>query len=186
MTVKEYSSIVIEELNRTLSAIKEKETLILAERVMKAKRIFVAGLGRSGYMMKALAMRLMHLGLQSYVVGESVTPNIERGDLLLIGSGSGETKSILLMAEKAKTVGATIALVTIRLQSSIGRISDLTVTIPAPTPKANGASTSKSIQPMASLFEQSLLLFLDLLILIIMEKKEIDADIMFEHHANLE
>ena len=95
-------SAVYGELSRTLSAISPVQMEQLADAILKAKRIFVAGAGRSGMMARCFVMRLMHMGLQAYMVGEVVTPGIAAGDLLLIASGSGETASLACMAKKAK------------------------------------------------------------------------------------
>ena len=131
-------------------------------------------------------MRLMHMGLSAYVAGETVTPGIKAGDLLIIGSGSGATASLVAMAERAKKIGATLALVTIFPDSPIGKLADALVRIPASTPKAGGEAPSQSVQPMGSLFEQSLLIFLDIIVMRLMEKKKMDSTAMFERHANLE
>lgn len=186
MRSTEYARAVIAELDRTLTAIPSQEAERFAELVSGAKRVFVAGAGRSGLAVKAFAMRLMHMGLNAYVVGETATPGLKADDLLVIGSGSGATASLIAMAEKAKTLGARVAVVTIFPDSRIGRLADTTVTIPAPTPKADGKSQFASVQPMGSLFEQSLLIFLDVIVMRLMEKKAIDANAMFERHANLE
>jgi 6-phospho-3-hexuloisomerase len=90
------------------------------------------------------------------------------------------------MANKAKKIGSDLALVTIFPNSTIGQIADVAVKIPAPTPKVEVDSGFKSIQPMGSLFEQSLLLFLDTIILRLMEKQGNDSNTMFTRHANLE
>lgn len=186
MKTIEYSKIVCEELTRTLSAISSEEAEELADRIYSAKKIFVAGAGRSGFMMKAFAMRLMHMGFDSHVIGETTTPNTEKGDILLIGSGSGETGSLAAIAKKAKSMGITLGLVTIFKSSTIGQLADVTVEIPAPTPKVKQETGFQSIQPMGSLFEQSLLLFLDSVILRLMEKQHKDSNTMFTKHANLE
>jgi 6-phospho-3-hexuloisomerase len=177
---------VIAELERTLMAIAPQEAERLTGLVLGAQRIFVAGAGRSGLAAKGFAMRLMHIGLAAYVVGEAVTPGLKADDLLIIGSGSGATASLVAMAEKASKIGARIALVSIFPESRIGQLADAVVRIPAPTPKAAGESQFTSIQPMGSLFEQSLLIFLDIIVIQLMEKKAIDATAMFERHANLE
>ena len=90
------------------------------------------------------------------------------------------------MAEKAIAIGATLALVSIFPASSIGRLADVAVRIPAPTPKVRGESEWTSIQPMGTLFEQSLFIFLDVVILTLMGKKTKDSAIMFRRHANIE
>ena len=82
------------------------ESLAQAEMLMEtAPRIFVAGVGRSGLCMRALGMRLMHLGKTVYVVGETITPSIAAEDLLILGSGSGRTTGLLAVAEKARRRG---------------------------------------------------------------------------------
>ena len=89
------------------------------------------------------------------------------------------------IANRAKKIGAIIGVITIFPQSAIGQIADLVIKISAPTPKVEVDSGYRSIQPMGSLFEQSMLLFLDAVVLRLMEKKGKD-DTMFEKHANLE
>ena len=186
MKTTEYAVEVVKELDRTLAKISSDEAERLVEKITTSKKILVAGAGRSGLAMKAFAMRLAHMGFEAYVVGETVTPNFEEADLLLIGSGSGETGSLVSMAGKAKKIGGSIALITILPESSIGKLADLSIKIPAPTPKANGAEAWISIQPMGSLFEQSLLIFLDIIILKLMEQMANDSANMFKRHANLE
>lgn len=186
MKTTEYTIEVIKELEQTLSHISADDAERLLKIIIASKKILVAGAGRSGLAMKAFAMRLAHMGFKSYVVGETITPHFEQGDLLLIGSGSGETGSLVCMAEKAKKIGGSIALITILPESSIGRLADVTIKIPAPTPKATGAEAWVSIQPMGSLFEQSLLIFLDSVILKLMEEMTNDSANMFKRHANLE
>lgn len=186
MDVTQLGREVARELERTVTAIAPQEADRLLAALADAPRVFAAGAGRSGLMIKAFAMRLMHMGKPAFVAGEVVTPGIAAGDLLIIGSGSGETASLRAMAEKAKAVEARVALVTIFPDSAIGRIADVVVRIPAPTPKSSSAGQAASIQPMGSLFEQSLLLFLDILILQLMAKTSIDSSAMFKRHANLE
>jgi len=186
MTPRNYTAEVLVELERTLGAISPDAAAQLVERIVGARKILVAGAGRSGLAVKGFAMRLMHMGFNAYVVGETVTPNFTADDLLLVGSGSGETGSLVHMAKKAREIGGGIALITIFPQSSIGRLADVTVRIPAPTPKVSADSGWVSIQPMGTLFEQSLSIFLDLTILRLMERAAKDSAGMFKRHANLE
>jgi 6-phospho-3-hexuloisomerase len=186
MKTTEYAVEIVNELGRTLSLISADEAERLVARIIMSKKILVAGAGRSGLAMKAFAMRLMHMGFEAYVVGETVTPNFAEADLLLIGSGSGETGSLVNIASKAKKIGGGLALVTTLPESSIGKLADIIVKIPAPTPKAHIAETWRSIQPMGSLFEQSLLIFLDIIVLKLMEKTANNSTDMFKLHANLE
>ena len=123
MNTAEYSTRILEELGRSLGAVGPAADA-LADAVLGARRVYVAGAGRSGLMLRAFAMRLMHLGLTSYVVGESVTPAIGAGDLLLIGSGSGETESLCCMARRCRALGAQLAVVTANPQSAIAALGD--------------------------------------------------------------
>ncbi|WP_431312545.1 6-phospho-3-hexuloisomerase [Sporosarcina jeotgali] len=184
MNAAAYTQEILDELKHTLSMVKEEAAENLVEAILHANKIFVAGGGRSGFMAKAFVMRMMHIGLDAYVVGETVTPNLESEDLFIAGSGSGETESLVSMTEKAKNIGASIAAITTNPASTIGRLADHTIEIHAQA-KADSAS-GKSIQPMGSLFEQALLLFYDALILRVMEKSDAHSDIMYGRHANLE
>jgi 6-phospho-3-hexuloisomerase len=185
MTTVKYASEIVKELNRTVDLIAEEEAERLVDRILEAKKVFVAGAGRSGFMAKSFVMRLMHMGIDAFVVGETVTPSLQEDDILIIASGSGETKSLVSMAEKAKTINASVAVVTISPDSTIGKLSDVAIKIPA-KPKAGSDSDYKTIQPMGSLFEQTLLLFFDATILRIMNKKGLESGVMYGRHANLE
>lgn len=186
MNVIEYSELIIQELNQTLVKVDIEKGEAFKEKIIESNNIFVAGVGRSGLACKAFAMRLMHLGFNSYVVGETTTPNIAKGDLLVIGSGSGETESLVTMVKKAKKLGSYIVLLSTRSESTIGKNADIVIKIPAITPKTDNDEMVTSIQPMGSLFEQSLLLFYDATILRIMESIGKDSEMMFKNHSNLE
>ncbi|WP_308634004.1 6-phospho-3-hexuloisomerase [Paenibacillus silvisoli] len=179
------ASSILQELEQTLQNVQPYELEALAERIASAGAIFVAGAGRSGLMMRAFAMRLMHMGFSAYVVGETVTPGIAEGDLLVIGSGSGETKTLAAMAAKANSIGAEVAVLTVVPESTLGQLASARVVIPAAT-KDGAAGRAVSGQPMGSLFEQALLLLLDTIVLHLMERKALEGAAMFNNHANLE
>lgn len=184
MNTRGYTDEILAELKRTLSSIKDEDAEKAVEGILRAQKVFVAGGGRSGFMAKAFVMRMMHVGLEAYVVGETVTPNLEPDDIFIVGSGSGETQSLAAMTGKAKNIGATVVVITTNSTSTIGKLADIPIEIPAQA-KAEGTS-GKSIQPMGSLFEQSLLLFYDAVILRFMDKKGLKSDVMYGRHANLE
>lgn len=178
---------VTSEIGACLARVDAREATRAIEMLDAAECIFLAGAGRSGLAVRAFAMRLMHLGKRAHVVGEVTAPAIARGDLLVAGSGSGATPSLEAVARKASEVGASVLLVTLALESPIGRLADHTVRIPAPSPKApEAAATMPSCQPMGSLFEQCLWLLGDIAILELMERSGTTAEAMFTRHANLE
>ena len=181
-----YISQILDELGETVGHVCNDAAEKLADAILAAETIFVAGAGRSGLAMKSFAMRLMHMGFDTYVVGETVTPSITDKDVLLIGSGSGSTSSLVVSANRADAIGATICLITIDENSPIGKLAEVILTIPAPSPKVNRDLGFRSVQPMGSLFEQSLLLTLDAIVLLLMEKTGKTPELMFTRHANLE
>ena len=185
-TISDIGKQMIQELEKTLAHIEPGQAEKLVHAILQVDKIFVAGAGRSGLMVKAFAMRLMHMGSDVYVVGETTTPNLTANDMLIIASGSGATGSLVVMARKAKTLGAQLALVTIDQHSIIGELADIVLAIPAPSPKVQRETDFHSIQPMGSLFEQSLLLSLESIILMLMERQKKTSDMMFTRHANLE
>lgn len=185
MKTTEYLAGIVQELGQTVGLISEGDAEKLVNQILNSKKVFVAGAGRSGFMGKSFVMRMMHMGIDAYVVGETVTANLEKDDLLIIGSGSGETKTLVAIAEKAKSIGGTIAAITISPNSTIGELADIVVKLPGVT-KDQSQGDYKTIQPMGSLFEQTMLLFYDALILSFMNKKGLDSNKMYGKHANLE
>lgn len=185
MKTTQYLAEVVQELSWTVDLISDEEAEMLVNKILESKKIFVAGAGRSGFMGKSFVMRMMHMGIDAYVVGETVTANLEKDDLLIIGSGSGETTTLVSIAEKAKSLGGTVAAVTISPNSTIGKLADIIIKLPG-SPKDQSESEYKTIQPMGSLFEQTMLLFYDALILRFMEKKGLDSNKMYGKHATLE
>lgn len=182
----DYAKTIVNELGQTLSSISERNTENLIDMIEGADRVFLAGCGRSGLMVRGFAMRLMHMGKKVFVVGETTTPSINQQDLLIIASGSGETGSLVAMANKCKKICASLATVTIFPQATIGKLANCVVIIDAPTAKSQQKTAITSIQPMGSLFEQSLLLYFDSIILRLMERENLTSEVMFRLHANLE
>ena len=114
-----------------LLAIDQKEIDAMVEAIAAAKRIYVAGWGRAGNVIKLMSMNCSQLGLKTFVVGDNSTPSIHEGDLLIIGSGSGETDTMKILAEQAKQHGATLALVSGNPESTMGKLADLNIKVPA-------------------------------------------------------
>lgn len=150
----------------------------LAAAVESHRRVFVHATGRSGLMLRAFAMRLMQTGRCAYVAGETVTPALAAGDLLILASASGRTHSVCHNAEVAQSVGADLFILTAAPDSPLTALHPADVVLPAPSKDTGGAS----IQAMGSLFEQALLLFCDAAIL----KLPGAHEDMRRVHANLE
>lgn len=157
----------------------------LMEAITRAESVFVCGAGRSLLMMQAFAMRLVHLGMTAYVVGETITPAIAPGNLLIAGTGSGQTRTTLAMVEAAKGRQAQVCAITAHPESPVGRASDLIVQIPTPLTIARGTARG-SVQPPGSLFEQCLLVICDTMTMMFMQRLGVTEDEMRARHTKLE
>ncbi len=176
---------VIGEIENTLSRVKKEEVKRLAEVLLSAEKVFVAGAGRSMLMIQAFAKRLNHLNIDVHVVGEIIEPPATKKDLLIVASGSGESIFPFGLAKVAKRIGTSVALITARKGSRIARIADIIIYIPAPT-KLGSSKEAKSFQPLGNLFEQSLLLFCDTVAMLVQKKKKLSNASLGKYHANLE
>ena len=186
MPYKENSELVINELQTTLNAIDEKQVDQLVTMICDAEKVFVVGVGRVLLMLQAFEKRLNHLGIDAYYVGEINEPAITEKDLLIVGSGSGESVFPLSIIKIAKKYGAKTAHIGSNANSSMTQYEDLFVRIPCST-KLNLPDEIKSKQIMSSLFEQSILLLGDVVAKEIAERKQItDIHALWKKHANLE
>ena len=178
-------SLVINEITQVLSTIDDREVDLLIDSILSSKRIVACGAGRVGMAVRGFAMRLGHLGLHAFTIGDSTVPSVGNGDLLLIASGSGETQTIVDLATIAKKNGCTISSITGNPDSRIGKLSDVIVKLSAPS-KTKQVSNLVSAQPMTTLNEQCLGIFFDALVLLLMEKMNETHDTMWARHSNLE
>lgn len=167
----------VSELQEIGKQIEEQQIQEGVQACLRAKRIFFSGMGRSGNMVKALAIRFMHLGYDAYVAGDASTPSIEKGDLLIAVTASAKTKVTLNHMEVAKKAGAEVLLMTALLDNP--GLSDCYICIPAKT-------KVPSVQHAGSLFEQSVLVIGDAMSAAIQKEKQIATEYMNERHANLQ
>jgi len=178
-------STIVSEIEHVLNEIDEKQVDVFAGQLLAAPRVFVTGEGRSGLMAKAFAMRLMHLGLTVYVVGETTTPSLKGSDALVAVSGSGTTEGTVHIAKQAKELGSTIFAVTTNPESPLGPLATHKLVIPAATKwRRTGESTSK--QPLGSLFDQCCHIALDAVCLSIADRKDINNETARQQHTNVE
>jgi 6-phospho-3-hexuloisomerase len=177
---------VLDELTRNSVLVDDQQLSRAVGEIAGARHVFLAGAGRSGVAITGFANRLLHLGKSVSVIGEITSPHSQPGDLLVIGSGSGETESLVALARKAHAAGVRIILVTMDGTSTIAQLADVTVVLPGVSPKLRTATAITSIQPMGSAFEQIAFLTYDAIILELMDVLNESSDSMFARHANLE
>jgi 6-phospho-3-hexuloisomerase len=175
-----------EELGGVLGRLTPAMAETLIKEVSAAPRIFGCAAGRSGFILRGFLMRLMHLGFTVYSVGETITPRIRPGDLLIVMSGSGETAQPREMQRRANAVGARTLALTTHPESTIGREAQVTVIIPGTT-KLTRKQETKSVQCPGSLFEQATFLFLEAVVLIFYQRRlGRDHGEVLDRHADLE
>ncbi|MEA2053539.1 MAG: 6-phospho-3-hexuloisomerase [Candidatus Thermoplasmatota archaeon] len=162
-----------------LKNVDEKEVEDVIKLFMDARRIFVYGTGRSGLVGKAFAIRLVHLGFQTFVIGETITAPVQKNDLVILISGSGETIPVTMTAEIARRLGAKIISVTANPDSHIARFADVLISLSA-------GKRDSDLVPLGTLFEASSWIFLDGLVSELMARKGEDEKKMRERHATLE
>lgn len=183
-SAKSALDLIVGELEAVRSRIDSAELDELAQVVTDSGRVFVHGAGRSGIALRMTAMRLMHLGLTVHVVGETTTPAIDTGDVLLVASGSGTTAGIVAAVEAAGEAGARIAALTTARDSALATLADVVVVIPAAAKLDRSQAASE--QYAGSLFEQAVVLVGDALFHSLWHRSGQSADDMWPRHANIE
>lgn len=176
---------IVGEVAATMDSVSPAAVDSLVSAIRDADRVFFTGVGRVLLSLEAVAKRLAHLGVNTVVVGQITEPAITDADLLIVGSGSGESAIPLAIARKAKQFDAKVAHVGSNPDSSMREFADHFVRIPVQT-KLGLDGEVASIQPMTSLFEQCLLLLGDTIALMLIEKEAIDMHTLWRCHANLE
>lgn len=174
---------IINEIVAVLENVDQNDLNSAVSIIDKKKRVFVAGAGRSGLQGKGFGMRLMHIGYEVYIVGETITPAMHAGDILVAISGSGTTEKVLHVVKKAKALNATIIGVTSKRDSTLGEIADITICVPGASRKDKKA---KSIQLLSTLFDQTTHIVLDELALKIADRDGTTNDFAKTMHSNVE
>ena len=177
-------AMILEENQKLAAQLDYDQIALLVPEIQQARRIFLIGAGRSGLALRSAAMRLMHLGLTVYVAGETTTPAIAKGDLLIAASGSGTTSTIVKAAEKAAAAGAVIAAISTTTVSPLAELSSFILLVPAAQKQDHGKTLSA--QYAGSLFEQAVLLLADAIFQSLWAADGTPAEELWKRHANLE
>jgi 6-phospho-3-hexuloisomerase len=160
------------------------------------KKIFVVGMGRSGFVGRAFALRLMNLGFNVYFLGETITPAAEKDDLVIAISGTGMTKLVLSATTVAKEIGTRVVAITSYKDSPLGQIADLLVLIKGRTrmgwPREEDylsrqiMGEREPLSPLGSIFENNSMVFLDGLIVELMYRMKKNENDLKMRHATIE
>jgi 6-phospho-3-hexuloisomerase len=182
VSYRELVQAVIDENRRVLEAVPEADVQRLIGEIERAKTIQLYAMGRMQASMRGFAMRLKHIGLDAYVVFDTTTPVIGAGDLLIVNCAV--TAIELNVIKLAKQAGARVCTIGAHPENEHGRLADLAVLVPG---QIFGTPPEvRSIQPMASLLEQALFLFEDIVVMLLIEKRGVSMAEMQRRHTNLE
>jgi 6-phospho-3-hexuloisomerase len=189
-----------ETITKTAGMLDRDQMAAFFDEMLSAKRVYVAGAGRSGFIAKAFGMRLMHLGFDTYVVGETVTPALLPGDTLVVFSGSGETLSMVSICGTAKQLGGKICLITASPDSRMSRMADCVVNLGDLTGyyrrdrnsfevrqlTGKYRSVNFAFAPLGTLFETLALVFSDAVISSLIEAKKSEIREIQKRLTNVE
>jgi 6-phospho-3-hexuloisomerase len=184
MTLKE----IIEQLKLNSNVIDIQSILNLIDLILEINKnnhmIFVYGAGRSGFVGRCFAQRLMHLGINSCFISDAITHQFTKNDLVIIISGSGETTSPVAIAQKANLIGGKLALLTGNPKSTIGNLSDCVIEVKGKS--KDKAISEKTLAPYTSLFDISTLSVLDSIGGTLMDILGVTEEDIDRRHASLE
>jgi len=187
-------------ITKSVSTLDQHQMEIFFREILSAKRVYVAGAGRSGFIAKAFGLRLMHLGYNTFVVGETITPAFLSGDTLVMFSGSGETHSMASICDTAKELGGKVCLITASPGSRMARTADCIVNLGDFTGyyrkdknsfeirqlTGNYRSVTSAFAPLGTLFETLALVFSDAVVSALMEAKKAEIRDMQDRLTNTE
>jgi 6-phospho-3-hexuloisomerase len=177
--------LILNEIRCALDAVDPAQVEQFLKALVGAEKVFVIGVGRVMLSLQAFAKRLNHLGIPTYCVGDINEPAITERDLLLVGSGSGESVVPVAIAQRAHHFGAKIVHLGSNPYSSLAPLTDIFVRIPVKT-KLCLPDEIRSDQIMSSLFEQALYVLGDAVTLSFARRHNLDLTGLWQYHANLE
>jgi 6-phospho-3-hexuloisomerase len=174
------------ELGAALEGVEEAQVAAACEAIAAARRIVLYGCGREGLMLRALAMRLYHLGLDAHVQGEMSTPPVGPGDLLLVSAGPGELSTVSALMRVAREAGAQVLFLTAEPAAEAASGADRLLVVPAQTMARDRGAAASRVLPMGSVYEGALFVLFELMVARLRETLGESAESMRARHTNLE
>ncbi len=176
--MKETTAYILEEVRRTIE--KVDETLIddIVATLAAAPKIFIYGVGRSGLVGEAFAARLVQIGLNVHFVGDTTTPIVEKGHVVVIISNTGETMSAVQTANIVRRLGAVVISITGSAHSKLGIASNIVMELVQPRDERK-----KKNAPLGTIFELASMVMLDSMVPLLMTKLNQDEASLRRRHA---
>lgn len=197
-TFKESYAAISKFVLHSLDLIKDHEINRLLDMLTDAytnkRKVLIIGAGRSGLVGKAFAMRLMHLGFDVHVLGDTIVPALSSGDVVIAISGSGRTRLVVTAAEVAKSIGAKVVALTTFPDSPLAKVADLIVRIPGRSKVSAEDDYNvrqligiyEPLAPLGTLFEITVMVTLDAVVSELMIRLGKTEEDLRQRHANIE
>lgn len=179
-------SIHLDAIKLAISRVEQKSTESLVDLILGATEVFVTGQGRSGFVAHCFATRLTQMGFLVHIPGQATCRKIKQEDLLIAISCSGRTKTTTELAHISSEVGAKIAVITAIQSSPLAKLSDQTIIIPSNIPEIRKSCQCVVGPHNNTVFEEAALVYSDILVYMLLEKKGISKDLISRSHTNLE
>ncbi len=183
---KELYELVLEEHRKVFETQPLEDLEALMEAIREAERVFVFGAGREGIAARSFAMRIMHLGKETFWLLDDTVPGMNKGDLFIAVNGSGKIGYIDYFLDQARLTGSKIAVITGAPAERTPSEADINVFVPAAVYKGTDPRVVPSKQPMGNLYEQHLFLLFDILVMMLEKKLDLTHDQMESRHRNVE
>lgn len=181
MSQREAAHYILNQIRATVDNVDDAEVGKLINLMRTARSVVVFGRGRSGFQGRGFVVRLLHLGVPAYFVGETVSPPVHSDDVVVLLSGSGETFSVVVTGQVAKKMGSKIVTITGNPDSQLAKMADLTILLRTPT-----GDRQRALAPLGTLFESACMVFLDGVVAELMRLTNSTEESMRARHATLE
>ena len=168
---------ILKRVSDSLASEQPDEREFLVDNILNRQKIFIYGVGRSGTMCKAFAIRLVQLGLKVFFIGETITPIVEKDDLVIIVSNTGETMSAIQTANIVRRLGAQVIAITADNHSKLAHAASSVIHL-----KVEKEPADSELSPLGTVFELTAMIFLDGMIPEIMKRLgQTEADMRARH-----
>jgi len=178
VNMQEALTYIMREMTEALSRVNPSEVEAAIEAFAAAKKIFIYGVGRSGLVGQAFAVRLVQMGFDVHFVGDMTTPFVNNTDIVIIVSNTGETMSVVQTANIVRRVGAKVIGVTSNPNSKLGHASNIVLEVGQVKDEQK-----KRLAPLGTIFEDAALVLFDSMVPMIMERMDQNEASLRRRHA---
>ncbi|PIY60305.1 6-phospho-3-hexuloisomerase [Candidatus Woesearchaeota archaeon CG_4_10_14_0_8_um_filter_47_5] len=176
-------SLILRLMQNSLSELENQESEELVAAIRNNRRILLFGMGRSGLNARIFALRMVNMGYNALLLGETIIPPIKPHDLLIVISGSGKTPQTIDIAQSAKKYGVKVVAITSFRKSKLAKLADMVVYVPGRIKEKTVINyyerqmegLHQDPTTLGSLFELNTQLYIDALIMALFKEKRRSA-----------